>query len=1194
MHRSQAVSGVRFAFLALVLCAAFLVVPSVAFAADGHITGKVVDDAYKAPLEGISVVAYRYDPAEPTFMDWVGDTLTEADGTYALDVAPGQIVVEFVQYPPNVYLSEFYNGTRDWASATRITLGSGATVSNINASLGLGATISGKVTDQATGEALEGIRVTANFDEDNNCEAFSRTDGTYEITGLPSGTFQVLFNDIGDTDPSRQSVYVSEWYNNVTSYASATNIVLTAPASRTGVDAALAKGASIAGTVTESGSGAFIYNEDLDGFPRTINVDITDSAGNTVAWRTADAKGRYFAGGLSAGTYKVKFYDWGSVTMGLDEGAFYTTQWYNNKSSAGTANTITLGATTAQTGVNAAMVKRSTFGSISGSAYDAVETSRKIPGADVILYEFDGTYWNQAFDVPVTKTDANGDYRFEYVPAGTYRVLVNGYDDGEFVYSVLQGYDYQYYGGATDLLSATNIVVSGGGTVTARNVYLPRMAGSVLLGGALTNSATAASVGAGVPVSIYAYDVDGDYWYSIAETVTDASGTWRWPVESGTYKLSFNEMWSNLGASKNFVASWYDNKPDETTANTVTTILGGPTLVNDTLTPAFHFVGTVTGPSGALEGATVQTWEFVDPYWTEVSTAKTDASGAYDMGGIPAGTYKVSFSPPYPNPLRLATEYYDNKVSLDYDAGMLVLSGPAATYTLNAALAPGVEYKGRVFLDDSSANLDQPIKVHVWYNLSGYGWQQVQSTYAYTWPGSDGQWWMNPMPTGSYKFSFSDPDYAAYTSLYYLNRIDAGTADVMAPLGGTSTLLKQTMDGLPPVTTTDAVGGYKGDATISFDAHDDVVGVDGTYYSVDGAPYAAGTSVTVSGLGWHTVQYFSVDRLGFTESVRTVEFEILAEDSFLPVPVAGATRIDTAIKAAEVAFPKGADTVVIATAYNWPDALGGAALAGAYDGPILLTTPSDLPATVASAITDLGATDAVILGGAVAVSENVEMALEDLLGPTNVLRVSGPDRYRTAEAIAAKTVEVLGSEYDGMAFVSTGGNFPDALAASPMAAARSWPIYLVDKTKPLSSTTRQAMQAAGVTDIAILGGTGVVPTAIETSLGSYFGTARVDRLAGADRYETGCIVAEYGVANAGLYWNRLALATGQNFPDALAGGVLQGRYGSVLLLTPSSALSPYVSAELAAVKSQVEEVRYLGGLNAVSQTVRDSVQQIIQ
>ncbi|MDA3936383.1 MAG: cell wall-binding repeat-containing protein, partial [Actinomycetota bacterium] len=78
-----------------------------------------------------------------------------------------------------------------------------------------------------------------------------------------------------------------------------------------------------------------------------------------------------------------------------------------------------------------------------------------------------------------------------------------------------------------------------------------------------------------------------------------------------------------------------------------------------------------------------------------------------------------------------------------------------------------------------------------------------------------------------------------------------------------------------------------------------------------------------------------------------------------------------------------------------------------------------------------------------------------------------------------------------------------------------------------------------------------------------------------------------------LAWNGLALSTGQNFPDALAGGVLAARNGSVMLLTASTALPADVGAKLTAERDWIEDVYYLGGLSAISQDVRDAVADIL-
>jgi putative cell wall-binding protein len=137
------------------------------------------------------------------------------------------------------------------------------------------------------------------------------------------------------------------------------------------------------------------------------------------------------------------------------------------------------------------------------------------------------------------------------------------------------------------------------------------------------------------------------------------------------------------------------------------------------------------------------------------------------------------------------------------------------------------------------------------------------------------------------------------------------------------------------------------------------------------------------------------------------------------------------------------------------------------------------------------------------------------------------------------------------------------------------------------------MNDAGVNKVVILGGTGAVPTAVENALktrvpGTY------TRRAGTDRYETARVVAAYGVSNAGLSWDKVAVATGANFPDALSGGVLQAQARSVMLLTPSAALHEGARQTLVANRGVILSARVLGGTGAVSPAVYEAVRSAIQ
>jgi putative cell wall-binding protein len=347
----------------------------------------------------------------------------------------------------------------------------------------------------------------------------------------------------------------------------------------------------------------------------------------------------------------------------------------------------------------------------------------------------------------------------------------------------------------------------------------------------------------------------------------------------------------------------------------------------------------------------------------------------------------------------------------------------------------------------------------------------------------------------------------------------------------------------------------------------------------------------VTGAGSYSLAYASTDKAGNKESTVTVPFSIVGETPATEyIPIEGANRYETAVAAAKLAFPDGADTVVIATGANWPDALGGAALAGLEGAPILLTDPKTLPSVVRAEIIDLGATKAYILGSEAAVSAGVASAIDAIDGMAEPIRLAGSNRYATANEIAKK-VKTL-APYDGVMFVATGANFPDALAASPIAAANGWPLYLAPTSGLLPQATLDIMKSGG-TRVIILGSSAAVSDPVETQLNVAF-PGSVLRLEGPNRYATGLAVVDYAVASAGLNWHAPAVATGTNFPDALAGGVLQGLDGSILLLTDGTKLTPIVGAAITANKDSILEVRYLGSTAAVSPAVRTAVHNIVQ
>jgi hypothetical protein len=299
-----------------------------------------------------------------------------------------------------------------------------------------------------------------------------------------------------------------------------------------------------------------------------------------------------------------------------------------------------------------------------------------------------------------------------------------------------------------------------------------------------------------------------------------------------------------------------------------------------------------------------------------------------------------------------------------------------------------------------------------------------------------------------------------------------------------------------------------------------------------------------------------------------------------PILIQGPDRYQTAVEASKK-FASAA-TVVVATGELFPDALGGAALAGASGGPLLLTRKAGVPAEVLNEITRLGATKIYVLGSTAAVSAAAFNQLDARIAGTPV-RIGGANRYETASLIAAETITLLGSGYQGGAFLATGMNFPDALAAGPIAAATGMPIILSNASGGFSVP-------AAVTKVQILGSTSVVPASAVTALGAKY----EGRLFGANRYATARAVAEYGVNSKGMVWNGVGLATGENFPDALCAGPLLGDNNTVLLLTTTASLSSDPSAALAAHKLAIDEYHLFGGLPALSSAVRTQTATVLR
>lgn len=308
-------------------------------------------------------------------------------------------------------------------------------------------------------------------------------------------------------------------------------------------------------------------------------------------------------------------------------------------------------------------------------------------------------------------------------------------------------------------------------------------------------------------------------------------------------------------------------------------------------------------------------------------------------------------------------------------------------------------------------------------------------------------------------------------------------------------------------------------------------------------------------------------------------------------PLRGLDTLGSAIEVSRATFATGtATTVVVASNAAWPDALSGSSLAGAAVSPLLLVEPHRLRTDVKSELKRLGAKKVYILGGEKSVDASVAAAIGKV---ATVTRVAGSDRYSTAAKVAAATLAELkahGRTYKGVAYITTGQNYPDALAIAPIAARVGRPVLLAAPTG-LPSATGRALQSLKVQHAIALGGNVSLPDSVLASADKLI-PGTVGRISGKDRYACALAIAAHGQA-VGIPWTRVGVASGVNWTDGLVGGVSLSRTPSLLLLTPPKTLDSRVRSAIETHATAIGRARVFGDFDAVGAGVRKSLAQAL-
>jgi hypothetical protein len=547
------------------------------------------------PIAGATFGCYVWDTSDPMFPYWraVQWSDTDPSGVFRFwdlsDEGPGTIQyrVGYEGNWPDIYgvrwMPEY------WTPASNTT-GVGATTQDTATNIGFTASSSAHITgknfklDKArkilsgttflghTATPLGGVDVNL-YDKNN------MADGQYIGETSDDNGQWAVWSDQVSTPPTstiiefRRWGYRTNWYNDVTTDASATSLVVNpAMAPRTGVNGFLTKlSPSVKGTVRNGGG---------VGIPNVI-VMFYDSAQDIATdpwpwhdWAITDDTGHYETYFEATKSLKIRFYTGGVPDLGLGEAGMatnYLDRWYNQKATAATADIVSVG-------VNTNRTADATLPINTPSVTGFVRTVGGAPVAGVVPYAFvnDGFGW---YPTAVgTKSDATGAYRIYGL--GETTVVVGFYEgfqpDGD---TSGKYYREAWHGPPTAVPTpdtATQVPVHVG--TTAANVNIAVQQVLPFLSGKVTSTKTGLGI-ADPWVDLWEDTGLGWDYANGVQVVSFANGTWAAysTAPAGPYRIGFS--------ADRYMSEFHNNAPDLDTATSVAVSAGTNTVINAALEP---------------------------------------------------------------------------------------------------------------------------------------------------------------------------------------------------------------------------------------------------------------------------------------------------------------------------------------------------------------------------------------------------------------------------------------------------------------------------------------------------------------------------------------------------------------------------------------------------------------------------------
>lgn len=464
-----------------------------ALATASAIRGQVLDAVSSAPLAKALVTIHASRGPRPELV--VRTAITDDNGNYLVGVPPGSYLV---MAEARGYYLEFYDGVRERSQATPVAVEEGKHTAGINFELDPFSRITGRVTDQLTGDPLVGAVVLAfrerfaphpSTDPGHlNGPHAARTDsnGVYRLEGLPGGKYFVMAEARG---------YLNEFWQEAPSLEKATALEIPESGEVAGIDFTLEQGGAITGRVVASADGTTIPGA-------AVHVWMLGS--DWAASGQTDRQGSYRVPGLRTAEYVVYV-----------EAKGFKPMFYDGAASRENATPVSVTAPNETSGIDFKLEKLgSRRGALSGTVTAEAEGS---PLAHAAVLAIPTTPGAVAFAL----TDALGEYTLPGLPPGKYIVL-----------AWARHFVLEFYDNARQWREATPVVVEEGAETGGINFSLAAgQRGPYRIAGRVTRGNSGLGEG---HAAVYAL-ANG---VTIASAVADANGAFALEeVPAGEYKL---------------------------------------------------------------------------------------------------------------------------------------------------------------------------------------------------------------------------------------------------------------------------------------------------------------------------------------------------------------------------------------------------------------------------------------------------------------------------------------------------------------------------------------------------------------------------------------------------------------------------------------------------------------------------------